>query len=144
PPDVRAGLVYRTSRTSRTFQPRCASAPHRFHKARPVLVTANSARNRDRMRPIPRRPDAFRTPKLRCLQPVIEECPGPRQPSNPRPRREAEAVCVFVGERTDLTYFRDDLIPEKPLPATGCAPIWALPDVARFFFRVQDFSAWSC
>src|SRR5262249_40760375 len=102
------GWVYRTSRIFRMFLPRCASAPHRFRKVRPVLVKANSMRNRDRTRPIQRRPDAFRRRKLRYLQRGIEECPGLPQPSNPLPRREAEAAFVFVGEQTDPASFRDD------------------------------------
>src|SRR4029077_6669731 len=119
-----------------------ASAPHRFRKARPVLARANSARNRDRMHPIRRRPGAFRKRKLRCLQRVSEGCPGPRQPLNPLPHREAEAGFVFVCERTDPTFFRDDSIPVATLRATRCLPSWFLANGARSSFHVPDFSAW--
>src|SRR4030095_3046884 len=120
-----------------------ASAPHRFRKVRPVLVRANSARNRDRMRPIQRQPDAFRRLKLRCLPRASVECPGPRQPSSPLRHREAEADFVFVCERTDPASFRDDSIPIAPLRATGCLPSWFLANGARSSFHVPDFSAWA-
>src|SRR5436309_14638644 len=93
---------------------------------------------------IQHRPGAFQTRRLRCLQRVSEECPGPRQPSNPPPHREAEADFAFVCERTDPISFRDDLIPAAPQQATEYLPNSFLANGVWFSFHVRDFSAWPC
>src|SRR5258705_214701 len=56
-------------------------------------------------------------------------------------RREAEGVFVFGCERTDPTFFRDDLIPAALLRAIRYVPSWFLANGARSSFHVQDFSA---